>query len=209
MSGNWEGTEFIDRLLPRERYLMGYADGGGTVRNGVYWTNLGGEIHLGKMDDTQTKNLERVKALFAQADIEADVPENIVHWLWMHNAGVIGFAAGFAKHQEMKPYLQDKGMLRQCIWATRELYKLCQLRGVDLKKYPEVSYMKLPVWLVTLLLRWNFRRNESMQRYTSHAASDSSLQETKMHYLNMIKTANEVGFDMPHTKTVGVYLQSV
>src|SRR3972149_2133699 len=74
-SGNWEGTGFIDRLLPRERYLLGYADGGGTIRNNVYWTNLGGEVHLGKIDDTSTEQLEKVKALFAQADIQADVQE--------------------------------------------------------------------------------------------------------------------------------------
>lgn len=45
-SGNWEGTEFIDRLLPKTQYLLGYADGGGTIRNNIYWTNLGGEVHL-------------------------------------------------------------------------------------------------------------------------------------------------------------------
>jgi 2-dehydropantoate 2-reductase len=49
-AANWEGADFIDRLLPRERYLMGYPDGGGTIRDGAYWTNLGGEVHLGEVD---------------------------------------------------------------------------------------------------------------------------------------------------------------
>ena len=66
-SANWEGADFIDRLLPRERYLMGYHDGGGTVRNGVYWTNLGGEVHLGEVDGKPTGKLEKVKSLFGQA----------------------------------------------------------------------------------------------------------------------------------------------
>jgi ketopantoate reductase len=199
-SGNWEGTAFIDRLLPRERYLLGYADGGGTIRNGVYWTNLGGEVHLGEVDGQSTEKLEKVKVIFARADIQVDVQENIVHWLWTHIARVVGFAAGFAKHRDVQEYLKDKALVRQCILSTRELYKLCQLRGVDLKKYPEAGFMNFPVWLVAMLLRWNFSRNESMQRYTAHAASEGSLQETKVYRASMIKTAEELGFDMPHTR---------
>jgi 2-dehydropantoate 2-reductase len=208
-SGNWEGTAFIDRLLPRERYLLGYADGGGTIRNGVYWTNLGGKVHLGEVDGQSTQKLEKVKTLFAQADIQADVQENIVHWLWTHIAGAVGFAAGFAKHRDMQGYLKDKELLRQCILSTRELYELCRLRGVDLKKYPEIGFINFPLWLVVILLRWNFRRNESMQRYTAHAASQGSLQETKVYFASMMKTAQELGFDMPHTRALGVYLQQV
>lgn len=206
-AGNWEGTAFIDRLLPRTRYLMGYADGGGTIRNGIYWTNLGGEVHLGEVDGKATEKLARVKALFARADIQADVQANIVHWLWMHIAGVAGFAAGFAKHGNVQEYLNDNAMVKQCILSTRELYQLCKLRGVNPKQYPEASFINFPVWLVALLLRRNFRRNECMQRYTAHAASPGSLRETKMYYDSVMKTADEFGFDMPQTRALGVYLQ--
>jgi ketopantoate reductase len=208
-SGNWDGTEFIDRLLPRDRYLMGYPDGGGTIRDGVYWTNLGSEVHLGEVDGQPTEKLDKVKALFARADMQPDVQENILHWLWLHNAGVIGFAAGFAKHRDVKAYLKDGELLRQCILSTKELYELCRLRGADLKRYPEVGYMNWPVWLVAILLRWNFARNESMQRFTAHAASEGSLRETKAHYASMLETAKQLGFDMPHTQALGVYLQKV
>ena len=208
-SGNWEGTDSIDRRLPRERYLMGYPDGGGTIRDGVYWTNLGSEVHLGEVDGKPTEKLDKVKALFARADMQPDVQVNILHWLWLHNAGVIGFAAGFAKHRDVKAYLKDSELLRQCILSTKELYKLCQLRGVDLNKYPEVGYMNWPVWLVAILLRWNLARNESMQRFTAHAASEGSLRETKVHYASMLETAKQLGFDMPHTQALGVYLQKV
>jgi ketopantoate reductase len=61
-TGNWDGTAFIDRRLPRERYLLGYADGGGTIRDdGVYWTNLGSEVHLGEVTSQPTEKLEKVK----------------------------------------------------------------------------------------------------------------------------------------------------
>lgn len=43
-------------------------------------TTLGGEVHLGKVEGTPTETLEKVKVLFAQADIKADVPDNMLHY---------------------------------------------------------------------------------------------------------------------------------
>lgn len=209
LAGNWDGTDFIDRLLPHERYLMGYADAGGTIRkDGVYWTNLGAEIHLGEVDGKPSEKLEKVMALFTKADMKPDVQENIVHWIWQHVAGSVGYATGFAKHREMEPYLEDKALLRQCTLATLELFKLCQLRGVDLKKYPEASFVNFPVWLVTILVRWNIKRQESAQRYTAHASSENSMQETRAYFSKMMKTADELGFKMPNLKALEVYLQA-
>jgi 2-dehydropantoate 2-reductase len=105
----------------------------------------------------------------------------------------------------MVPYLEDKALLRQCTLATLELFKLCQLRGVDLKKYPEASFVNFPVWLVTWLVRWNIKRQESAQRYTAHAGSENSLQETKAYFDKAMKTADELGFAMPNLKALGVY----
>lgn len=210
LSGNWDGTDFIDRLLPRERYLMGYADAGGTLCNDrVYWTNLGAEVHIGEVDGTSSVKLEKVKALFIQADMKPDMQENILHWIWQHAAGVIGYSAGYAKHMEMDAYLGDTDLMRLCALSTKELYRLCELRGVDLKKFPEASFVNFPVWLISILVRWNIKRNESAQRYTAHVNSEGSLQETKAYYTSVMKTAYELDFDMPHTKVVGSYLQHV
>ena len=206
LSGNWDGIDFIDRLLPRERYLMGYADAGGTIRSdGVYWTNLGAEIHIGMLESGSAEKFEQIKALFAKADIKSDVQENIVHWIWQHVAGAIGYSAGFAKHREMNKYLEDKELLRQCTLATLELFKLCQLRGVDLKKFPEASFVNFPVWMVTWLVCWNIKRQESAQRYTAHAGSENSLCETKAYFDKAMQMAQELNFEMPNLKELGVY----
>jgi ketopantoate reductase len=205
-SGNWDGLAAYDAILPRQRYLLGYPDGGGTIRDGVYWTNLGPEIHLGLLEGQSAEKMEQVIALFAHADIKPDLQENMLHWLWVHNAGVIGFAAGFAKYGDVKGYLADKELVYQSIRATKELYKLCELRGVEMGKYPETSFMKFPNWLVAILLRWNFGRNESMQRYTAHAASEGSRRETKYHYDRVMRNAGEANFEMPDLKALGIYL---
>ena len=45
----------------------------------------------------------------------------------------------------------------------------------------------------------------ALQRFTAHAAD--SLQEARENFNNIMQTANELSFDMPHTKAVGTYLQ--
>jgi ketopantoate reductase len=209
LTSNWEGTRLLDTYLPRERYLMGYADGGGTIRNSVYWTNLGAEIHLGEVNGGMSEKLQRVKALFEQADMKPDIPHNIVHWLWVHNATVIGFAAGFARHKELQKYLKDTNLLKTSLKATRELLALCKQRGVNLKDYPDISYMNWPDWLVLATMRWMYTTNKSMQRYTAHAASTSSLIETKLHYNAMIKTAEETGLATPALKSLATCLDKI
>jgi 2-dehydropantoate 2-reductase len=207
-SGNWDGTAAYDALLPRDRYLLGYPDAGGTIRDGVYWTNIGPEVHLGLLEGQSAEKMEQVKATFARANLKPDMQPNILHWLWVHNAGVIGIAAAFAKYKTIPGYLSDKPLVKQSLRATRELYALCTRRGVNLKQYPEISYMNWPLWLVALLLRLNFSRNESMQRYTAHAASEGSLQETKYFYGKAMRTAAELSFEMPDLKAVGAYLSN-
>lgn len=203
-AANWEGTDSLDRLLPRERYLMGYPDGGGTIRNGVYWTNLGPEVHLGEVDGQRSQKLERVEKLFVSADMEPDIQDNILHWLWLHNAMSIGIWAGFAKYREVEPFLKDRHLLIQCYQSTRELLGLCRQRGINLRQYPETVTFRLPTWLFIILFRWLYTHNESMKRFTAHAAA--SIPEAKQNYDAMLRTASELGFDMPQTRALGAFL---
>jgi 2-dehydropantoate 2-reductase len=207
LSGNWEGTACIDRLLPRERYLLGYADAGGTLRDGAYWTDLGAEIHLGAVDGNPTDKLEKIKALFVRADMQPDVQPNIVHWLWQHAASAVGFAMGFAKYRDLKAFLADKELLRQCVRSTKELYRLCEKRGVDLKQFPEAGFVNFPDWLVTALVKWNIGHREAAQRYSAHGESAGSQEEMRLYYAQITKSADELGFDMPYTKALGKLLQ--
>ena len=142
-----------------------------------------------------------------KADMQPDVQDNILHWLWLHNALSIGIWAGFAKYCEVKVFLKDKPLLVECYQSTKELIELCRRRGVDLKKYPETSTFRLPTWLFIFLFRWLWTHNESMQRFTAHGAD--SLSEAKANYDAIMKTADDLNFDMPHTKAVGVYLQEI
>jgi 2-dehydropantoate 2-reductase len=133
----------------------------------------------------------------------------MLHWLWVHNASAIGFAAGFARHKEIQPFLKDSDLLTTSVEATRELLSLCEKRGINIKDYPEISFMSWPNWLVLAAMRWLYTTNKSMQRFTAHAASEGSLRETRMNYQAMLKTAQEMGIDTPALKSLGIYLEAV
>lgn len=190
-------------LLPRERYLLGYPDGGGTIRDGLYWTNLGPEIHLGEVDGSRTEKLERIRALFEHADMTPDVQPNILHWLWVHNASTIGFSAGFAKHMDVQAMLDDKPLLKRCFDATKELLALCEARGVTLKDYEDISYMRWPSWMLGVMMRMMYKRNPSMRRYTAHAASPGAMREARLNYEAMMRTAEELQRPMPVLASLG------
>ncbi|WP_075062855.1 ketopantoate reductase family protein [Ornatilinea apprima] len=208
LTANWEGPAVLDHYLPRNRYWMGYADGGGTIRDGVYWTNLGAEIHLGVIEGQDEQRLLPIKTLFERAGMKPDMQANMLHWLWVHNASAVGFAAGFAKYKEFQSYFKDYDLLKTCLHATRELLTLCEKRGVRLADYPEVSYMGWPDWLVLGIMRWMFATNRSMQRYTAHAASAGSLRETKANFDAMLLTAEETGTPVPALRSLYIYLQN-
>ncbi len=88
LGSNWNGMEAIDKLIPRERFLLGFPYGGGTIENGTYVTYLGPKVYVGNADGTHTDQLERVKSLFAQADIQTDMPDKILHLLWTSHVGL-------------------------------------------------------------------------------------------------------------------------
>jgi hypothetical protein len=138
--------------------------------------------------------------------MKPDVQENIVHWLWQHAASAVGFALGFARHRDIKTFLKDKELVHQCVLSTKELYRLCSLRGVDLKQFPEASFINFPNWLVTALVKWNIGHREAAQRYSAHGESEGSRQEMKAYYASIIKSAEELNFDMPYTKSLIGYL---
>jgi 2-dehydropantoate 2-reductase len=211
LTSNWEGPAEIDALLPRERYLMGYPDGGGTIRDSaihgeVYWTNLGAEVHLGALEGQSKEKLAQVQALFAKADMQPDIQENILNWLWVHNASTVGFAAGYARYGAVKPFLRDGNLMRTCVQATRELMALCEKRGADWKQYPEVSFTGWPDWLVVTVMRIMWSTNKSMQRYTAHAASESSLKEMRFHFDAMCRTAATLRMPLPALCSLEQYL---
>lgn len=197
LTSNWTGTELFERILDSREYILGYPDGGGTIKNGVYWTNLGPEIHIALPDTDNKQGFEIIKAAFTRAQIKLDVQENMLHWLWVHNAGSMAVSIAFQKHRNVEKYLCDKILLKQSLLASRECLELCEKRGATSGKYPEVAALKWPLWLLIPMFKYNFRHNESMKRYTAHGAS-LPMEDLIVNFNEIQKTATEYQFPMPN-----------
>lgn len=206
LSSNWTGTEEFDALLPANRYVLGYPDGGGTFRNGLLWGNIGGEIHLAEYDSEGQKSakLQQLIEMFAAADIKPDLQRSMLHWLWLHNAMSTALWAGFAKYKEVRPFLKDRALLKQCFEATKECLELCRQRGVDLNSYPEIATFKMPKWIFVIAIRFLYTYNKSMQRFTAHAAD--SLEEMRVHYGAMLDSAQQMNVSMPAYEQLQQYV---
>jgi 2-dehydropantoate 2-reductase len=203
MSSNWAGTDAIERHVAHERYVLAYADDGGTIeRDGSYWVNIGPELHAGLLPGQPADGLETLRAAFAPAGIALDVPGDIVHWLWVHNASAVGFAGGFARHESVREFLADRATLADCFRATRELLAVCERRGVDVGRYPDVSMLRYPTWLTIPMMRWQWTHNASMQRYTAHAATPGAMRELDESCHAMLATADELGVPVPTVRAL-------
>jgi 2-dehydropantoate 2-reductase len=199
LTSNWNGCGIFDNILPKSQYILGYPDGGGTVKNGVYWTNIGPEIHIARPDSENAKGFEVTKEIFSKASIKMDVQENMLHWLWAHNAGSTAISLAFQKHKNTEKYLTDKSLLKRSFLATRECLDLCEKRGVHSNKYPEISAFRWPMGILIPLFKFNFRHNESMKRYSAHGES-MPIDDIACNYYDIVKTAKELNFDMPYFK---------
>jgi len=197
LTSNWNGTGLFDNILDKSQYILGYPDGGGTIKESVYWTNIGSEIHIAAPTPENQEGFELIREIFRKASIKLDIQKNMLHWLWVHNAGSTAISLAFQKHRNVEKYLTEKHLLKQSFLATRECLELCERRGAYSDKYPEISAFKWPMWLLIPLFKYNFRHNESMKRYTAHGET-MPIDDIACNYYDILETAKKCSFEMPH-----------
>jgi 2-dehydropantoate 2-reductase len=208
MSSNWNGTESIDKILSRDRYMLGYADGGGTFKDGGMLANLGPNVHLGELDGSDSPRLQKLVELFRKADMTPEVAKNILHWLWIHNATSVAVWAGFSQYRDIKRFLKDGPLVTDSFAATKECLDICRKRGVDVDSFGDISYFKYPTWVIALLFKIMFTFNKSMQIYTAHAASEGSTKEMKANFLEMYNSGKSLGVPMPYMDKLHALVES-
>jgi 2-dehydropantoate 2-reductase len=195
---NWDGIEVIERYLPPERYAMGFPFGGATQQNGVYWSYVGNRIFLGTPDSRGMETFTQIKSLFARAEITSVKPKNILHHLWTTHAGAVGISAGLAKTRDVDAFLRDKSALAQSYDITREILGLCRLRGADPNENTDLMLFRVPVWLFSTVFRLFCNYDPGVKRVLRHVTPPATdINELRQ---AMLKTAEELNYDMPLTK---------
>ena len=195
MAADWIGISGFEQYIPRNRFILGYPDAGGTIKNDSYWVNIGSEIHIEKRNDNNQKCYDLVIDAFSKANIKPDVQENMLHWLWVHTATSIPLWVAYQKHKNTKTFLKDSKLLDVALAATKEVIVLLKKRGIKVNDYPEINAFALPKPILKFIMKILYTYNKSMQRYTAHAAN--SFEEAKVLYYEILTTAKELNYEMP------------
>jgi 2-dehydropantoate 2-reductase len=203
-TANWDGTEEIDRLLPRSQMLWGYAEAtGGVDAQGVLVGTVNPSVRLGMLEGSDPCRFQAVVELFQRAGFVPDIKANIVEWLWVHhaiNAGGIGtalWAGGLAKTA------RSLKTLRLGVSATREALAVVRARGVDLDRYPDArSVLNTPAWVASLAVAYTMRCTERGRRLLRASHFDDSPEEMKRFYFDVLNEGERNGVAMPHLSTL-------
>ena len=199
-TANWDGTEEIDRLLPRSSILWGYAEAtGGVDAEGILIATVNPSVRLGMLAGSDREKFKGVAQLFQGAGFSLDVKSNIIEWLWVHhaiNAGGIGIALWAGGILESAKSLKT---MRLGVWATREALAVVAARGVKLESYPDARrVLNTPIWLAALAFPYFIRFTEKGRRLLKGSHFDNSAEEMKRYYFDVLDTGESLGVAMPH-----------
>jgi 2-dehydropantoate 2-reductase len=199
-TANWDGTEEIDRILPRSSALWGYAKAtGGVDAQGTLIATVDPAVRLGMLEGSDPDKFKAVTELFQRAGFTLDVKPNIIEWLWVHhaiNAGGIGvclWAGGIAEAT------RSVKTLRLGVLAVREALGVAAARGVNLESYPDAkSILNTPIWLAGLAAAYGIRFTEKGRRLLKASHFANSADEMKRFYFDVLNTGESRGVVMPH-----------
>jgi len=199
-TANWDGTEEIDRLLPRSSILWGYAAAsGGVDAQGILIATVNPTVRLGMLEGSDADKFKAVTGLFQGAGFTLDIKPNMIEWLWVHhaiNAGGIGVALWAGGIAEATRSLKT---LRSGVRAIREALDVVAARGVNLERYPDArSVLNTPAWMAALASFYFIRFTEKGQRLLRGSHFASSTEEMKRFYFDVLNTGESLGVPMPH-----------
>jgi 2-dehydropantoate 2-reductase len=198
LTQNWRGTEEIDSILPRPRYVYGDAKAGGKFSEGTLVAALKA-IDMGSPEGEPTALAKKAADLFASADIQTGLHSDMLHYLWVQYAMTGGPWAALVKAGSFDAMLNDSHATSAALRAGCECLHVLERRGVDLSRYPETSpfltnstlRMRINVWF----MRRMFRHDEYTKRCSAHALGDPV--EIKTFYDDLIATGHDLGVSMP------------
>ncbi len=198
LTQNWRGTDDIDSILPRPRYVYGDAKAGGTFSGGTLVAALKA-IDMGSPEGEPTTLAKKAADLFASADIQTRIHSDMLHYLWVQYAMTAGPWAALVHAGSFEAMLNNTDASSAALKAGCECLEVVKRRGVVLSQYPETAPFltnsalrrRINIWF----MRRMFRHDEYTKRCSAHALGDPV--EIKTFYDDLIATGHDLGISMP------------
>jgi 2-dehydropantoate 2-reductase len=200
LTQNWDGTAGIDAILPRDRYLYGDAQAGGTFTDGTLVCAIFPKIVLGRVDGGRDPALQRVATAFAGAGIQPVIPGDILHTIWIQYAINAGLWPPMVRAGSLRNLLDDRALGVACLLAAAECLRVAGARGVDLRAFPQAGLFlrtSSPVGraVAGTAMRMLFRFSKAVMRTSAHALADP--REIATAYRDLLTTGQRLGVAMP------------
>jgi 2-dehydropantoate 2-reductase len=204
LTQNWCGTNAIDPILPRTRYIYGDAKAGGTFSGGTLVAALKA-VDIGSPEGEPPALAKKTADLFVSAGIQAKLHSDMLHYLWVKYAITGGLWAALIQAGSLDALLSDGDATSAALRAGCECLWVVERRGVDLSRYAEampfltnsVVRRRVNIWLT----RWMFRHDEYTKRCSAHSFGDPV--EVRTFYDDLIGSGHELGVSMPVMESYG------
>ncbi|HNT68655.1 MAG TPA: 2-dehydropantoate 2-reductase N-terminal domain-containing protein [Syntrophorhabdaceae bacterium] len=197
---NWEGPGEIDALLPRSRYVWGYAAVNGGILDNVLYANVRDDYRIGVTEGCDRTFLDAVMDLFSKAGFRADFKENMIEWLWVHhgtNGALIGsaiYAGGLAEFAEN---LENGSMAGLFVNSSKEALKVLEARGVDVRRYPDTNIFLNLSQDQAAKIYIDMFQSPAGRRTIAAGHHRGNIAEMKRYYTDVLEKGIELGIEMP------------
>ena len=197
-TNNWEGTAEIDRIVPRSRYLWGYAGSVGGFINNRMILNVGRNYRIGLLEGNDIKKYQAVIDLFKKTGFEPDVQRNMIHWLWLHHAQIAAQIGSFIYFGGAKETLASLENCKLMCRAVREAFAIVQAKGVNLGDYQTDTalYLNCEVKEVGKKL-YAYLRTKWGQRSSEQSHLNTNQQDLKIIFQDVYNTGKKLKLNMP------------
>lgn len=165
--GIWDSHQELDELMKGRDYILSYPVAGGNIKDGVLNCCVFDHFMLESEKKARIKNYDRLTALLRDCGIKAEIPYDMLEWIWLHmaiNAGVITVAGKYGDLGDTaasaEGLMNSSKELAEAVLSIRETARIIAARGVRLKNYNnELLPYKLPSKLAGVVMRKMFASN--------------------------------------------------
>jgi 2-dehydropantoate 2-reductase len=216
-NNNWDGLGFIDKYLPKTRYVLGMPRAGGIITNGLLDGAITENVMLGEstcgkdapadVRQAAKENLDKIAKTFEEAGVKPNIQENMEHWYWAHLASTVPWISGGAKARGFLPFVKSNKAIRESLEAGREIVEIVKARGVDVTKIQDLQMFIAPIWISAFMTKMFIGGEVSMKISSGHGAyAPDELQKI---YRDVVGTGKQLGVSTPKLDEFKKYIDEM
>jgi 2-dehydropantoate 2-reductase len=127
LTQNWRGTDDIDTILPRSRYIYGDAKAGGMFSGSTLVAALKA-LDIGSPEGEPSALAKKVADLFVSADIQTRLHSDMLHYLWVQYAITGGLWAALIQAGSLDALFSDANATSATLKAACECLQVMKKR---------------------------------------------------------------------------------